>query len=176
MTMGDVGVVYVKVCQNNLFSSVLVFYVPFTNGRFYVVLFVISVCIPMILPLLKDNSIYYRFIVGIWYFGLVLLYLSELFLLPNQPCHFLENQGGLGSNRRLFLYIWINYILCLVLVWLKGQLCFFLFFKAVRADKVSKKIMNLLWLVVVIWSNAQLREIIWALFMEDMLVILFSFL
>ena len=36
MMMGDVGVAYVKVCQHNLFSSILVFYVPFSNGKFYV--------------------------------------------------------------------------------------------------------------------------------------------
>ena len=49
MMMADVDETYVQACQHNLFSSVLVFYVPFSNGGFYVVWFVISVCIPMIL-------------------------------------------------------------------------------------------------------------------------------
>ena len=51
----------------------------------------------------------------------------------------------------------------------------FLFFKAVSADKESVKIMNLLWLVVVIRSSAKLTAIILILYMEAMFVILFHF-
>ena len=129
----------------------------------------------MILSLHKNNSIHHRFIVGICYFCWWLLYLLELFLLPSQPCHFPVYQDGLGSNRRLFLYIWINDILCLILVWLKGQLCFYLFFKAVSADKDSVKIMNLLWVVVVIRSSAKLTAIISAQYIKAIFVILFRF-
>ena len=105
----------------------------------------------------------------------MLLNLLEPFLLPNQLYHFPVYQGDLGSNRRLFLYImdklYILFSTCVV----KGSVNVFLFFKAVSADKESVKIMNSLWLIVIIWSSAKSTAIISAIYMEAIFEILFRF-
>ena len=67
MVMGDVGVAYVKAGQHNLFFSIFIaFYIPISNGRFYVLQFVVCQHTPMYLPLLSNDFIYNRFIIGIW--------------------------------------------------------------------------------------------------------------
>ena len=73
MVMGDVGVAYVKAGQHNLFFSIFIaFYIPISNGRFYVLQFVVCQRTPMYLPLLSNDFIYNRFIIGIWYFYICL--------------------------------------------------------------------------------------------------------